>query len=54
MNNNFIRVVGLKLNAFNCVEIVIEKETKDFKEASKYADECEDKSVIFVGIPCHT
>lgn len=49
----FVKIVGMKFDVLKGVEIILEKNARNFQEVSCYADNCKDDNVIFIGIPCN-
>lgn len=52
MNGEFVKVVGIKFDALDGLQIVTDFNQKNFTEAGKIADEKRDRDTIFIGIPC--
>lgn len=49
---NFVKIIGLKFDVIEGLEIVVDKNAKNYEEAGAYADSCNDDNTIFIAIPC--
>lgn len=52
MEGNFVKVVGLKIDALEGATIVDEFNAKNFNEAGGKLDTRTDTDAIYIGIPC--
>ena len=52
MNGEFVKVIGIKFDALDGLQIVTDFNQENFTEAGKIADEKRDRDTIFIGIPC--
>ena len=52
MNGEFVKVIGIKFDALDGLQIITDFNQKNFKEAGKVVDEKCDGDNIFIGIPC--
>lgn len=52
MNGEFVKVIGIKFDALDGLQIITDFNQENFKEAGKIADEKCDGDTIFIGIPC--
>lgn len=52
MKGNFIKIIGLKFDVLEGIQIVNESNVKNHKEAGEFAEKHGDDDVIFIGIPC--
>lgn len=49
---NYIKVIGLRFDQLEGIEIVTDFNRKDFKEASEQMEKYNDGNTLFVGVPC--
>lgn len=48
----FVKLIGFKFDAVEGIDIVVDKNVKDYIEAGTHAEERRDEDIIFIGIPC--
>lgn len=48
----YIKIIGLKFDALEGLQIVVDSNVYNYKEAGEYAEKYNDGHTIFVGIPC--
>lgn len=49
---NFVKLIGLKFDVLEGIEIISDSNVSDFKEAGERAEKHNDDHTIFIGIPC--
>lgn len=52
MKGKYIKIIGVKFDPLNGLEVVADTNKKDYVEAGKYVDKCNDDNTIFIGVPC--
>ena len=52
MNGEFVKVIGIKFDALDGLQIVTDFNQENFTEAGKIVDKKRDRDTIFIGIPC--
>lgn len=52
MNGDFVKVIGVKFDVLNGLEVIHDFNQKDFSEAGKIVDRNADCNIIYIGIPC--
>lgn len=52
MNGNYVKVIGIKFDVLNGLEVIHDFNQKNFSEAGKMVDEKADPDVIYIGVPC--
>lgn len=52
MNERYVKVIGLKFDALEGLQVVSDNNRKTFQEAGVVADQKNDGDTIFVCIPC--
>ena len=52
MEGYYVKVIGLKFDALEGLQIIKERNVKNHKEAGSFADDCLEDNAIFIGIPC--
>lgn len=52
MNGDFVKVIGVKFNVLNGLEVIHDFNQKNFSEAGKIVDAKPDSDTIYIGIPC--
>ena len=48
----FVKLIGLRFDALEGLDIVLDKNVKDYIEAGAHAERMCDENMIFIGIPC--
>lgn len=48
----YVKIVGIKFDALEGVEVVADANRGNFREAGQYAEEHHTSNVIWIGIPC--
>ena len=52
MEGKFVKIIGLKFDALEGLEIVEESNVKNHIDAGRFAEDHSDGNTIFIGIPC--
>lgn len=52
VKGNYVKIIGLKFDALDGLQIITDSNVKNHKEAGEYAEKHKDGHTIFVGIPC--
>ena len=50
--SNFVKVMGIKFDALEGLRVVKESNQKNYEDAGKFAEGCNDGDTIFVCVPC--
>lgn len=48
----YVKIIGLKFDALEGLQVVADSNVCNYKEAGEYAEKYNDGHTIFVGIPC--
>lgn len=49
---SYVKIIGLKFDALEGLQIVADSNVGNHKEAGEYAEKHKGENTIFVGIPC--
>lgn len=52
MNGHYVKVIGIKFDILNGLEVIHDFNQKNFSEAGKIVDAKADPDVIYIGVPC--
>ena len=52
MNGDFVKVIGVKFDVLNGLEVIHDFNQKNFFEAGKIVDAKSDSDIIYIGVPC--
>lgn len=52
MEGKFVKVIGVKFDALEGLQVVEESNVKNYDEAGKFADRHSDGYTIFISVPC--
>lgn len=52
MNEGYVKVIGIKFDVLNGLEVIHDFNQKNFSEAGKMVDANADPDVIYIGVPC--
>lgn len=52
MEGKFVKVIGLKFDVLDGLQVVEDSNVKNHTEAGKFAEDHGDDNMIFIGIPC--
>lgn len=52
MTKEYVKIIGLKFDALEGIQIVVQSNVSNHKEAGEFAENHKDDGVIFIGIPC--
>lgn len=52
MNGDFIKIIGLKFDALEGLQIIEESNVKNYIAAGEFAEKHTDGNMIFIGVPC--
>lgn len=52
MNGDFVKVIGVKFDVLNGLEVIHDFNQKNFSEAGKIVDAKSDSDIIYIGVPC--
>lgn len=52
MNGDFVKVIGIKFDVLNGLEVIHDFNQKNFSEAGKIVDAKSDPDIIYIGVPC--
>lgn len=52
MSGDFVKIIGVKFDILNGLEVIHDFNQKNFSEAGKIVDEESDPDTIYIGIPC--
>lgn len=52
MDGTYIKVVGVKFDAIEGLQVIADGNRKTFAEAGIFADKHADRNTIFIGVPC--
>lgn len=52
MSGDFVKVIGVKFDVLNGLEVIHDFNKESFSEAGKIVDRNADCNIIYIGIPC--
>ena len=52
MNGDFVKVIGVKFDVLNGLEVIHDFNQNNFSEAGKIVDAKSDSDIIYIGVPC--
>lgn len=52
MSGDFVKIIGVKFDILNGLEVIHDFNQKNFSEAGKIVDRNADCNIIYIGIPC--
>lgn len=52
MNGRYVKVIGIKFDVFNGLEVIHDFNQKNFSEAGKIMDAKSDQDIVYIGVPC--
>ena len=52
MMGNFVKVIGIKFDALEGLRVIEESNQKNYEDAGKFAEGCNDGDMIFICFPC--
>lgn len=52
MKGKYIKIIGLKFDALEGIQITTDSNVKNHEEAGVFAEKHGDDNMIFIGIPC--
>ena len=52
MMGSFVKVIGIKFDVLEGLRVIEESNQKNYEDAGKFAEGCNDGDMIFICIPC--